>query len=796
MIFSALTRIYQSSKYTEKTAEADAIVVEFVKADKFEVDQTASNGFNLLFGKAADIKVTDVIVNKVLKVGDNGTGEFTRAVADVTMSEDKKTASVSMFTNFENGATYEVTVKGYEEAVTFVASYGAPESMTISSKSNIQGGAAILVGENSTELTYKLFDKDGNDVTNTVSNGYVVFSAANTTTADYFVDGNYIVIMAEGAEAVVNAEYHTGEFDENANEKTIKAVGRFVGVTQAPNNIASVSITAKHWGNALSKAAVSLGAVDLEVKIKTTAQGDQENAYINGATIDKLAVNGVAPQVRYRSSNPEVFDVLRDEETNTDKLILFKEGTAAVLVDLITWNADGTENVNTIAAQYITVAPKSIVSGVTLSGASVVVGVEELDHDNYYNGLQVTAKDQYGFEWGLQTGINPQGDKDKNNVPATAGFDKVKFADGTVISEGETGIVDAVYFRPRRGDNGYKDLVIVDGPAMLEAMAKYVTVVPVTNEDGEVIGDEWYVDYEKSTERKVTSITKRVIVETKAQNPDKSAVSFTFNVTVKKAVGTVVTSVEASGTTSGNVARYNDSNNNTTDAEKEKSVTFAVYTKQNGLKTDKLPLVDVKPSDNKVPTEYATDSAVKTPTLFYTLTRNGSSLTSLINPTDQYAAVRYEDDSVVVDYSDFTEGQTEKVYDTVAYAKWDGSKNVDLGAGTYTFTVYKVAKNSTTGQYYFAYVGAASSTVTVDAGNYTYVKRIEESVASTDDAALRACFKINGLDGNETKNPYTVDATDAGSYIHVNSITFYELIKDTGNYAPYKVTINASLKKN
>ena len=240
---------YQSSKYTEKTAESDVVVVEFVNGG-FEVDQTASNGFNLLFNKAADVKIADVTVNKIIKVGDS-TGKLPQVVSNVAMSEDKKTASVSLFTNFENGATYEVTVKGYDDVVSFVAAYGAPETMTINSKSNMQGGAAVLVGDTPTELTYNLFDAEGNDVTNTVG-GYVVFSAANTTTADYYVDNGYLFILKEGTAAVVNAVYHSQEFDTNAKEKTIEATNTFIGVTKANENVKSVEFAVKYWGNNLS----------------------------------------------------------------------------------------------------------------------------------------------------------------------------------------------------------------------------------------------------------------------------------------------------------------------------------------------------------------------------------------------------------------------------------------------------------------------------------------------------------------------------------------------------------------
>jgi len=734
---------YQSSKYTEKTAESDVVVVEFVNGG-FEVDQTASNGFNLLFNKAADVKIADVTVNKIIKVGD-GTGKLPQVVSNVAMSEDKKTASVSLFTNFENGATYEVSVKGYDDVVSFVAAYGTPVSMTINSKSNIQGGAAVLVGDTPTELTYNLFDAEGNDVTNTVG-GYVVFSAANTATADYYVDNGYLFILKEGTAAVVNAVYHSQEFDANAKEKTIEASNTFVGVTKAAENVKSVEFAVKYWGNNLSTVAVDLQTVDLEIKITTTKQGDWAQDYGNGGFIDNLAVNGVAPQVRYRSSNPDVLDV------RGNQIDLFKEGTSAILVDLVTWNADGSENVNTIAATYVTVGAKCKVSNVVVANnASLTVGAETAFNTAE---IQITTKDQYGFEWGLANWNDAAADG------SSAAFKKVKFADGTVISDNN--LKGSIWLSPRRGATNWKESLVVNGDALLADMvaAGYVSYDAEGN---------WVVNG-----RNVTSITKTVIVEAQANNPGdvKQDVSFVVNVTVKRPVGAEVMAVEATGTTSGNVARYNTPNNPWDNAEVQKDVTFKVVTRQNGVKTAELSLAGVKPANGVV----ASGSAVGD--LYYTITRNNTDISGV-------SAVTNSGNALNVKYS--TVDGANVVYK---------SDNKDLGAGAYTFSVYKVAYNEKTEKYYFAYVGASSANVTCDAGNYTYVKRLAEYVkADFSDEDLRNCFEINGLDGKKTTNGYSVNKTNSANFVHVNSITFYEPIADQGVNAMYTVNINVSLKK-
>ncbi len=735
---------YQSSKYTEATAKSDVVVVEFVNGG-FEVDQTASNGFNLLFNKAADVKIADVTVNKIIKVGDS-TGKLPQVVSNVAMSEDKKTASVSLFTNFENGATYEVSVKGYDEVASFVASYGIPVSMTISSNSNMQGGVAVYIGDTPTELTYKLFDAEGNDVTNTAT-GYVVFNAADLTTSDYFVNDNYIIIYKEGAQVAVNAEYHFYKNETDLDETVIKTTGYFVGVNKAANGLASVDIAAKYWGSSLTKLPVDLtgpySKVDLEVKIKTTDSNDNGVVYSNGDQM-QYAVNDVYPYVRYRSSNPDVFDI------NGDEIKLFTEGVSAVLVDLITFNDNGSENVNTVAAAYFTVSPKSVVSKVGFAnGSSVVAGtVEGYDVEK----LGINVQDQYGFTWGVQAvsydaNGNAVPQEDINGNPT---FEEIKFSDDTVIDNG------AIYFEERSGANGWQDKVVVDGTLLLEAMAAAGYV--------ELDGDNWVVNG-----KNVTTLTKRVVVKDDAKNPAASDISFTFNVTLKKAVGNVMTSVVAEGTTSGNVARYNTSNQYD-NAEQAKSVTFKVITKQNGIQTGQLALAGVKTSNT-----VASGAAIGD--LYYTITRDTKDISSVVTDNGN---------SVTVNYS-----AEDATYGNVSYKIADK----DLGAGSYIFTVYKVAKNNTTGKLYYAFVGSSNANVTCDAGSYTYGKRLAESVSTTDDATLRDCFEIYGLDGKKTTNGYSVDKTISENYVHVKSITFYEpLAGQNGAQALYTVPVNVSLK--
>ena len=748
---------YQSSKYTKTTATSDKIVVTFVGADAFEVDQTASNGFNLLFNKAADVKIADVTVNKIIAVG-TSTGKIPMVVSNVTMSEDKKTASVSLFSNFENGATYEISVKGYDEVATLTAFVGAPVSMTISSKSNLQGG--LLIHTNTlTDLTYTMFDEQGNDVTNKAT-GTVIFSAANANTTDYYVSGNSIYISKNGAEVAVNAEYHTYEWDDKGNEKTIKATGYFVGVDKAPDSIASVSVATKLYGNAFAgnKVPVSYGTVDLEVKIKTTAWGDQETAYSYGTPLTKLDPSG-RTKVQFRSTNPDVLDLA----AGGNKITLFKEGTSAILVDLVTMKDDGTTSTTTIAAAYVTVLSKSVVSAITVGGgASVVVGTVAP-----YNKatLDITAKDQYGGVFSIKNDINPKFDASGERIYSD--FTEVKFIDGSAVPAG------SVYLDPRGGHNNWQDKLVVTSDIVKGMLSLDEAGNPIWKINGVAVNE----------------VSKRVVVKTQPFCEPYPFLTFTFNVTVKKPVdGQSSYAVVAENVTSGNIGRFVTPWDGNNFNEKVKTVEFKVYTKSNNITTGQAPL-KAKPEGYAVPAEYNVGE------LCYSVTHDGVDITNL---------TALVDNTVMLDYSsvaNIPEGAT-VTGSAVAYS----SNYKNLGAGNYVFTVYQVVAASN-GVKSYAFVGTTSATVTCDTGSYSFVKRTSENATHGEyryngnvldlasQQALRDCFEINGRDGQKTTNTaFFVKAKDASTAVYVESITFYEDLGG-GVYAPYTVNINVSLKK-
>ena len=791
---------YQSSKYPKAVVTSDAIVVEYVKADKYEVDQTASNGFDLVFAKAADVKIADVTVNKIIKVGDT-TGKLPMVVSGVTMSEDKKVASVSLFTNFENGVDYEISVKGYDEDVTLTAFVGKPVSMTISSKSGIQNGQYVTVNTE-TELTYSLFDEQGNDVTSTLANSNVLFKTANYNVNDYYVSGKTLYIYKEGVTAVVDAEFHTGD-------AKLTATGYFVGVNANLIVVKSATLNVQRpWGAAYpnnvvpvsdAKNAWDMSDVDVAFKVQTNHPDDTYAKDYDTTWTNSISYLGYENWIEFRSTNPDVADVVWETEYENGKpkknkdgvelknarIRLFKEGTTAILADIVTWNEDGSRNVNTLVSTFVTVSSARAFknmenynnNGHLTVGTTSGYSVEE---------IKFLAKDQYGDCLKLQNCT-------------------FALADGTPLNGGE--VVWARY------EDDWKNVFAVDG-------AKFAKYIPAN------------------------ATSKQLYINVKAQAIDStpagySDVEFSFVITVRtKGSGATSLSVQAWNNypNGNNVGRYQTPYDYNPNTECLKNTTFKVFKMNNGIKIGE---VELQPMTNIVSDAgfaaafveaNKNDEAKKNDILyFYTLERAGVNLAGKGRDAD----IVYTSDNkhdVILNYSQTAAtGMTKYDYENGAVTAVAGKEVIyrtddwkTVGDGTYVYTIYKVEIKNNKPVYVQA--GVTSTTATLDTEKYTFVKRtseyaeyydaftnsvqaFNEGLNAWDDVnkkwipayvheynqnVLRQCFEIRDTDGNPATTMFKVDAVEAPNYIFVKSITFYEEV-ETGVYAPYTVNIGESL---
>ena len=729
-------------------------------------------------------------------------------VSGVTMSEDKKTASVSLFSNFENGVSYEISVKGYEETVTLVAFVGKPVSMTISSKSGIQNGMFVTINT-VTELTYNLFDEQGNDVTNTIANTNVFFTTANYNVNDYYVSGKTIYIFKEGVQAAVNAEFHTAD-------SKLTASATFVGVNATPVTFKSVELKVKRPWADYATGIVPLGdcynawemsEVLIDFKVQTTAHDDYYAKNYNDTLSNSIGYLGYPHWIEFRSSNPDVADVIWAErygagnqqlnpvdgkyydqdgnlvnqynqllDENGDvirdaKLRLFKEGTTAVLADIVSLNPDGTRNVNTVVSALVKVGAPRAFQNIEAFGnnGSVIVGTEE---GYTTEKIIFLAKDQYGDCLEIGNGL-----KNANTAREKTYTVEYTFADGSAVP---AGAINLVY------ENGWQNVFYVDGSKFLTKMNGAAVKQFYIKVKGEAIDNN-----------------------SSAGKYGDSKVEFSFVIEVRKKVSDTVTSLSVTSWSDmpngSNVGRYNtpyDGNGNTEGAKK---TTFQVFQMNNGIKVGQLDVTKKTSTTTPVVGKY-----------YYTVERNGVDITSctdMVNVADNGK-------DVVLNYSKLAEvTMTKHTNNGVAYTvtgsavSYNAANGTRFAEGNYVFTLYKAERinNNTV----YTQVGATSVSATFDTEKYTFAKRTSEvaeyydnngnlhklgNVWSNEQLAqlanqevLRNCFEIKGRDGNPTGSPYFVNAVNADTYVFVKSITFFE--EFNGVYAPYTVDVNVSLVK-
>ncbi len=247
----------------------------------------------------------------------------------------------------------------------------------------------------------------------------------------------------------------------------------------------------------------------------------------------------------------------------------------------------------------------------------------------------------------------------------------------------------------------------------------------------------------------------------------------TLSVVVKKVIATATPSyiLEKTNGDWGEVSRTKNDNDAT--AQAAKSITFTVYETNNGVKvdgavaglyTDKANLTD---ADNG--------------NLFIKVTKDGTDIT---NTAD------------LVVFGDTTVASGSATTVTINFSSVDGNDYVTYnttGAGSYAVVLYKANVKGNVKSY--TTLKTMTGATTVNVGKYSYVGLANDTAASAEDPDLRACFTINGRDGNATTNAnFTVEKTDSADSktVFVKSITFVE--EFDGVKVAYKVDINKAVK--
>lgn len=386
--YSLYCYTYQSDKYSQATATSEKVNVTLADS-VFEVKQNTVKTFTINFDSAVKT-LGEVTVTRLLEAN-GATYEYPQVVKSATLAKDGMSATVEVFSALQNNVNYVINVTGYD-AYTLTASAGAPATMTISSSAD-SVSPFVNAGAEAT-LYYKLYDAKGVDVT--TGSETVLFNAKEySTDGSYYVAGNLIWFVKSGLSTTVVAEYQSGKFENGVQVGNVKAEFDFVSVDKAPVTVKGVADATV--GNFTDNKTLSFpmgDAAALKVKI-AKSEGDPVEVTSNGQDI------GVG-KITFETVSPQVLAL------NGANLIVFNQGTAAIVVNLVTKDANGADVVTPIGVVNVTVTAPRALTTVAVDKALVTVGTAA---GYTTETVTLTAKDQYGADVTI-TGVTFTGAND------------------------------------------------------------------------------------------------------------------------------------------------------------------------------------------------------------------------------------------------------------------------------------------------------------------------------------------------------------------------------------------------
>jgi len=747
-------RTYQSSKYTKTTAESEQVVVTVV--DKtFEAKNTTRDDVELTFAGAADITAADVTIKEIVKTV-KGTEKVDYLIKGVTANADKTVYTVATFYEFNDGAEYEVSVDGYE-TMTFTASKGVPKKIVLYTNKDNAENRVVTVGAN-TQILYKLYDANDVDVTlGTAAERQMLSFKIKYVEADYEDYSDYLYFYEAGNRAIVTAEYHTFNYDEEGNEvgycasapftftAVNKSVAKVEGVTDFTTN-ANFG-----WGKTQDIKKSDVGSLGVKIKIATVNNPVEVYAYNTMLMAGETELG----RVNFTSLNPDVLQVYADPTDYSAKLDARKADATGYIMVSYVLNINGVDVPYPIQSIAIKVKADSVLNSGSLNNKTLTISSNPVELDQSIHSqavenpaVKLTTKDQYGVAYNaVNVAIKGANELSKKTTGETGANG---FTIGTT-SNGDTWItLDTTRFA-----------------AILEEQA--------------VSTAAYY------------AMSFRYTVE--ATTADGKKVTDSLTVNVRRPNATSSDAVEVSNPVVSNIAITSENDN----SKAVKKATFAAYVSSNGAKIDEIafqPMVGNK--------ETAIANAVSG-TYYYVVKKDGNVITSASNVR---LLQNGNGNKVEVTFADTTGGPN----GCITYKNTEGLYGSStIGAGTYTFELYKAVEkyNSTDLQWAPVSGSGKSVTVTCNEGTYGLASRDKTVVNVLSEAELLKCFtfkdrfgNVGKYDGdvvkfNNTARNYTVvyddEALNRGS-VFVQKVIFFE--EFNGLKADYEVAIGNFVKIN
>ena len=400
---------YQSSKYSQPTATSEPVTVTLSDAS-FEVAQNTLTKFTMNFGAPVkSLTTNDIEVIRLVEAG-SAVYEYPQVVKSVKLADNGLSATVELFSNFQNNVNYVIKANGFDD-YTMTASAGVPVSMVISS--NRDAVSPFVTAGAEAQLYYKLYDANNVEVGSTEVGGATVLfnSESYSTDGSYYVAGDKIWFKDPGASAVVIAEYQSGRFENGIQVGNITTKFDFHSVSAAPVTLKGVTdATVNGWDNGKTLS-VPMGTKNakLEVKVATSKGGNPELIKANEQELQ--AMEGA--YITFEETTPDVLAINKPDLT----LVLFKQGTATVIVNLQTRNSENQPVYTPVGVVTITVTAPRALSAVTVDKPLATVGTEP---GYTRETVKLVTKDQYGVKVDI-TNVTISGANDTANAAYAAG---------------------------------------------------------------------------------------------------------------------------------------------------------------------------------------------------------------------------------------------------------------------------------------------------------------------------------------------------------------------------------------
>ena len=335
------------------------------------------------------MNVADVNVDKLVIGANNTVIKVNNLVKSVTLSDDKKSATVVLYNDFVDATEYQITVKGYD-MVTMTASVGAPASIVLSSSKYGIINTVVADGT-STEICARLYDANGIDVTATETGNEKLSFKITYTTGGYTYDGStgkYLYFTTVGDSAVVEATYHSGEYDNQGNEigKVVSAPFTFIGVDKS--YVSVVGVTRYGLGGEYNGTNIKMDAKDtglaLGIKFKLADGNDSQYTLYGQEIKDQNKASLNLGTLTFKSLNTDILEV------KNGTVFPYKPGTTQVMAYGL---KDGKETA--LAAVTIEVLDWPALTTVNFSSNRVVVSADATVNVSAPT-VTVYCKDQYG----------------------------------------------------------------------------------------------------------------------------------------------------------------------------------------------------------------------------------------------------------------------------------------------------------------------------------------------------------------------------------------------------------------